>query len=178
MLRTYLDENLKKEFIRESQSSIEYSILFVSKKDEKLWLYINYWELNNIIVKNSYSLSLILKLQDQLQEAKIFSKFNISDVYNWIWIKSEEEWKTVMRTCFELYKYMIMSFELINASAMFQTYINNVLREHLDVFVVVYLDDILVYSKNEEDHKKHVRQILNALKKADLRIISEKSQFY
>ena len=71
-----------------------------------------------------------------------------------------------------------MSFRLINASAMFQTYINNVLREHLDVFVVVYLDDILVYSKNEEDHKKHVRQILNALKKADLRIISEKSQFH
>ena len=70
---------------------------------------------------------------------------------------------------------MIMSFELINASAMFQTYINNVLREHLNMFVIVYLDDILVYSKNEKDHKKHVKQILNALKKVDLRIISEKS---
>ena len=73
---------------------------------------------------------------------------------------------------------MIMSFKLINASAMFQTYINNVLREHLNMFVIVYLDDILVYSKNEKDHKKHVRQILNTLKKADLRIISEKSQFH
>ena len=73
---------------------------------------------------------------------------------------------------------MIMSFELINASAMFQTYINNVLREHLNVFVIVYLDNILVYSKNEKDYKKHIRQILNTLKKADLRIISEKTQFH
>ena len=73
---------------------------------------------------------------------------------------------------------MIMLFELINASIMFQTYINNVLREHLNMFVIVYLDNILIYLKNEKDHKKHVRQILSALKKADLRIILEKSQFH
>ena len=77
--------------------------------------------------------------------------------------------------CFELYKYMIMSFKLINASATFQTYINNVLREHLNMFVVIYLDNILVYLKNKKDHKKHVRQILNTLKKADLMIVSEGS---
>ena len=71
-----------------------------------------------------------------------------------------------------------MSFKLMNASATFQTYINNILREHLNMLVIVYLDDILVYSKNEKDYKKHVKQILNALKKADLRIVSEKSQFY
>ena len=73
---------------------------------------------------------------------------------------------------------MIMLFKLINASVIFQTYINNVLKKHLNVFVIVYLNDILVYSKNEKDYKKHIRQILNTLKKADLRIISEKSQFY
>ena len=83
-----------------------------------------------------------------------------------------------MRTCFKLYKYLIMSFRLINAPATFQTYINNVLREHLDVFVIIYLDDILVYSKNEADHKVHVRKILEALRKADLQIKSEKSQFH
>ena len=83
-----------------------------------------------------------------------------------------------MRICFKLYEYIIISFKLINASATFQTYINNVLKEHLNMFVVVYLDDILVYSKNEKDHKKHIRQILNTLKKADLRIVSEKSQFH
>ena len=73
-----------------------------------------------------------------------------------------------MRTHFELYKYLIILFKLINAPAMFQTYINNVLREHLDVFVIIYLNDILVYSKNKTDHKVHVRKILDALKKADL----------
>ena len=83
-----------------------------------------------------------------------------------------------MRTHFRLYKYMIMSFRLINASATFQTYINNVLREHLNMFVIVYLDNILVYLKNEKDHKKHIRQILNTLKKVNLRIVSEKSQFH
>ena len=73
---------------------------------------------------------------------------------------------------------MIISFRFINASAMFQTYINNILREHLNVFVIIYLDDILVYSKNKKDYKKHIRQVLNALKKANLRIVLKKSQFY
>ena len=73
---------------------------------------------------------------------------------------------------------MIMLFELINASATFQTYINNILKEYLNMFVIINLDDILIYSKNEKDHKKHIKQILNTLKKADLRIISEKSQFH
>ena len=73
---------------------------------------------------------------------------------------------------------MIMLFKLTNASTTFQTYINNVLREHLNMFVIIYFNNILIYSKNEKDHKKHIRQILNTLKKADLRIISEKSQFH
>ena len=73
---------------------------------------------------------------------------------------------------------MIILFKLINAFITFQTYINNVLREHLNVFVIIYFNDILVYSKNKKNYKKHIRQILNALKKVNLRIISEKSQFY
>ena len=84
-----------------------------------------------------------------------------------------------MKNCYEnvlrLYKYMIILFKLTNASVIFQTYINNVLREYLNMFVIIYLDNILIYLKNEKDYKKHVRQILNALKKADLRIVSEKS---
>ena len=71
-----------------------------------------------------------------------------------------------------------MLFKLINAFVMFQTYINNVLRKHLNMFIIVYLNDILVYSKNKKNYKKHVKQILNTLKKADLRIILKKSQFY
>ena len=80
--------------------------------------------------------------------------------------------------CFKLYKYIIMSFKLINASAMFQTYINNVLKEHLNIFIIIYLDNILIYLKNKKDYKKYIRQILNTLKKVDLRIILEKSQSY
>ena len=83
-LHIYLNENLKKRFIRKSQSSAEYLILFVLKKNKTLWLCVNYWELNNIIIKNSYLLPLILKLQDWLQGAKIFSKFDISEAYNQI----------------------------------------------------------------------------------------------
>ena len=119
VLCTYLNENLKKRFIRESQSPAGYLILFILKKNKTLWLCVNYWGLNNIMIKNSYSLPLISELQDWLQEAKMFSKFNISGAYNWIWIKSDEEWKTAMRTHFELYKYLIMLFELINAPATF-----------------------------------------------------------
>ena len=84
ILWMYLDENLKKEFIREFQSLTEYLILFVLKKNKKLWLYVDYQRLNNITVRNSYLLSLISELQDQLQRAKIFSKFDISDAYNQI----------------------------------------------------------------------------------------------
>ena len=90
-LQIYLDENLKKEFIKEFQLFAEYLISFVLKKDEKLQLCVNYQKLNNITVKNSYLLSLISELQDQLQEAKIFNKFNILDAYNQILIKLEEE---------------------------------------------------------------------------------------
>ena len=83
-----------------------------------------------------------------------------------------------MRTHFKLYKYLVMLFKLINALTTFQTYINNILREYLDVFVVIYLDNILVYSKSKADHKVHVRKVLKALKKVNLQIKSEKSQFY
>ena len=118
-LHTYLNENQKKGFIRESQSPAGYSILFILKKDKMLQLCIDYWGLNNIMIKNSYLLPLISELQDWLQRAKIFSKFDISGAYNWIWIKSGEEWKTVMRTHFELYKYLVILFRLINAPAIF-----------------------------------------------------------
>ena len=83
-----------------------------------------------------------------------------------------------MRTHFELYKYLIMSFKLINTSATFQTYINNILREYLNIFVIIYLDNILVYLINKENHKEHVRKVLKILQKINLQIKSEKSQFY
>jgi len=177
-LRQYLKENMQKEFIRESQSSAKYSILFVSKLNESLRLCVDYRALNNITIKNSYSLSLISELQDRLQRAQWFTKFDILEAFNWIWIKEEDEWKTVFCTWLEHYKYLIMSFDLINASVTFQTFVNNVLQCYLNQFIIVYLNDILVYSKTKKEHVQHVKKILQTLKKVDLCIKSEKSEFH
>ena len=177
-LREYIDENLAKEFIKESQSSADYSILFVSKKDEKQRLCVDYRELNNITIKNSYSLLLIEEIQNRIVDAKIFIKFDISEAYNRIRIKKEDEWKIAFRTRLEHFEYLVMSFELTNASATFQTYINNVLRKYLDKFVIVYLNDILIYFKTKKKHVHHVQKVLEAMKRVDLRIKLEKSEFH
>ena len=167
-----------KEFIKESQSSAEYSILFVLKLNESLRLYVDYRALNNIMIKNSYLLSLISELQNRLQKAQWFTKFNILKAFNWIRIKEENEWKTVFCTWLKHYEYLIMFFNLINASVTFQTFVNNILRRYLNQFVIVYLNDILVYSKTKKEHVQHVKKILQTLKKVDLRIKSEKSEFH
>ncbi len=174
----YLKENMWKKFIRESQSSAEYSILFVVKLNENLRLCVNYRALNNIMIKNSYLLSLISELQDRLQKTQWFMKFNILEAFNWIWIKEKDEWKTVFCTRLEHYEYLIMSFDLINASVTFQIFMNNVLWHYLNQFVIVYLNDILIYSKTKKEHVQYVKKILQTLKKVNLCIKSEKSEFY
>ncbi len=174
----YLKKNMRKEFIRESQSSAKYSILFVSKLNESLRLCVDYRALNNITIKNSYSLSLIAELQNRLQNAQWFTKFNILETFNWIWIKEKDEWKTVFCTRLEHYEYLIMSFNLINASVMFQIFMNNVLWCYLNQFIIVYLNDILVYSKTKKEHVQHVKKVLQTLKKVDLHIKSGKSEFH
>ena len=118
-LQQYLKENLWKEFIRKSQLLTEYSILFILKSNESLKLCVNYRTLNNIMIKNSYSLSLIAELQNRLQSVQWFTKFNIFKAFNWIWIKEEDEWKTVFHSQLKHYEYLIMSFDLINASVTF-----------------------------------------------------------
>ncbi len=178
VLRQYLKENMQKKFIKESQSSAEYSILFVSKSNKSLKLCVDYRTLNNITIKNSYLLSLIAELQDRLQRTQWFMKFNILKAFNWIRIKEKDEWKTVFCTRLEHYEYLIMSFNLINASVTFQIFMNNVLRRYLNQFIIVYLNDILVYSKTKKEHVWHVKKVLQTLKKVDLRIKSGKSEFH
>ena len=124
VLRKYLDDVLVKSWIKHSVSSVNMSVLFVSKKDEDLRLCVNYWSLNCITIKNWHSLSLISETLDWLSEAKIFTKLDLKNAYHCIWIWQGDKWKTVFCTCYEHFKYMIMSFELINASVTFQTYIN------------------------------------------------------
>ncbi len=167
-----------KKFIRESQSSAEYLILFISKLNESLKLCVDYRALNNITIKNSYLLSLIAELQNKLQSAQWFTKFNILKTFNQIWIKEEDEWKTVFHTQLKHYEYLIMSFDLINASVMLQIFVNNVLQRYLNQFIIVYLNDILVYSKTKKEYVQHVKKVLQTLKKVDLHIKSEKSEFH
>ena len=156
----YLEKNLWKEFIWESQSSARYSILFVPKSDGSLRLCVDYRALNNITVKNSYPLPLISELQDRFQGAQWFTKFDILGAFNQIRIKEGDEWKTAFWTRSGLYEYLVMPFRLTNAPATFQTFINNVLREYLNQFMVIYLDDILIYFKTKEQHVQHVCKVL------------------
>ena len=174
----YLEKNLQKGFIRESQSSARYSILFVLKSDGSLRLCVDYWALNNITVKNSYLLPLISELQDQFQGVQWFTKFDIPGAFNQICIKEGDEWKTAFWTRSGLYEYLVMPFRLINASATFQAFINNVLREYLNQFVIIYLDDILIYSKTKEQHVQHICKVLQALQDAGLQVKPEKSLFH
>ena len=177
-LREYLDENLKKEFIQKSKSSTRYSILFVLKKDETFRLCVDYRKLNEIIVKNRYSLPNINELQDRLARAIYFTKLNLRGAYNLIRMRAGEEWKTAFRTRYGHYEYMVMPFGLTNASATYQEMINDALREHLNVFVIAYLDDILIYSKTLNEHKQHVRAMLQCLEGRQLLLKPEKCEFH
>ena len=173
-----MNENLKKKFIKKSQSSTKYSILFVFKKNETLRLCVDYRKLNEIIIKNRYSLLNINELQNKLSKTIYFTKLNLKGAYNLIRMKTREKWKTIFRTRYEHYEYTIMSFELINASTTCQEMINDALREHLNVFVIAYLDDILIYFKTLIEHEQHVRKVLQCLKQRRLLFKLEKCEFH
>jgi transposase InsO family protein len=177
-LRSYIDEFTAKGFIRESKSPAGYPIFYVPKPDGGLRLCVDYRHLNEITVKNAYTLPLIQELRDRLQGAKWFTKFDVPLAFHRIRIKEGDEWKTAFRTRLGHYEYMVMPFGLTNAPATMQAYMNNVLREHLDEFVSVYMDDILVYSRTLEEHVEHVRKVLYALEKYNLRLNPSKSEFH
>jgi hypothetical protein len=175
MLKNYIEINLRKKFIKSSQSFTRYFILFALKKNEKLILYVNYWQLNNITIKNRYALSLISELEDKTHKIKIFTKIDLRDEYHRIRMKKNEKWKIAFKIKYEHYEYQVMFFELTNTSTMLQTLMNKILREYLNDFVIIYLDNILIYSKDEKIHEEHVRKILNKLMKKKLLINAKKS---
>ena len=158
VLRNYIDENFRKKIIRKSKTPTRYPILFSPKKNGKLKICVDYRKLNNIIVKNRYLLPNISELQDRLGNAKIFTKLDLRNAYNLIRIKNGEEWKTVFRTRYGHYEYLVMPFGFTNAPATCQTLINNVLKTYLDKTVVAYLDDILIYFDKQEHHVQHVQK--------------------
>lgn len=177
-LDTYLKENLNKGFIRTSNSPAGAPVLFVKKKDGSLRLCVDYRRLNNMTIKNRYPLPLIQESLDRLRDAKWYTKIDLRGAYNLIRIKEGDEWKTAFRTRYGLFEYTVMPFGLTNAPASFQQMINEVLRDYLDVTVIVYLDDILIFSKTREQHVHHVKAVLQRLRENRLWAKLEKCEFF
>ena len=177
-LKSNLKENLDHGFICPSSSPAGAPILFVKKKDGSLRLVVDYRGLNKITIKNRYPLPLIGELLDRLKTAKIFSTIDLRGAYNLVRVAEGEEWKTAFRTRYGHYEYQVMPFGLTNAPASFQHFINDIFSDILDNYVVVYLDDILVFSNNKEDHTQHVREVLQRLRNNSLFGKLEKSNFH
>jgi hypothetical protein len=126
-------------------------------------MYVDYRELNKVTKKNRYPLPLILELLEQLGSAKIFIKIELRGAYNLVQVTEGDEWKTTFRTRYGHFEYLVMPFGLTNTPIVFQHMMNDIFWEYLDHFVVIYLDDILIYSKNEEEHNHHVCCVLSKL---------------
>jgi len=156
-LKTQLNELLKNGLIRPSSSPWGCKAIFVMKKDQSLRMCVDYCPLNAVTIKNKFPLPRIDILFDQLSKAKVFSKIDLRSGYHQIKIRPEDVPKTTFLTRYGLYEYLLMSFGLANAPAHFMYLMNSVFMPKLDKFVVVFIDDILVYSCNEEDHAEHLR---------------------
>ena len=135
-------------------------MLFVKKKDDTLRLYIDYRGLNQVTIMNTYPLPHIEELFDQLKWARVFSKLDLRQGYYQVRIKEEDIPKTAFNTWYGHYEWVVMPFGLTNAPAVFMDLIQRVFRPYLDQFVVIFLDDFLIYFKSEEDHARHLRLVL------------------
>ena len=177
-LKTQLQELIDKGFIRPSQSPWGAPVLFVKKKDGTLRLCIDYRELNKITIKNKYSLPRIDDLFDQLAGATTFSKIDLRSGYHQLKIRNEDIPKTAFRTRYGHYEFLVMSFGLTNAPAAFMDLMNRVFEDYIDKFVIVFIDDILVYSKSREEHEQHLRLVLERLKEKQLYAKFKKCEFW
>ncbi|KAL0553911.1 hypothetical protein IC582_007815 [Cucumis melo] len=177
-LKVQLQDLLDKGFIRPSVSPWGAPVLFVKKKDGSMRLCIDYRELNKVTVKNRYPLPRIDDLFDQLQGATVFSKIDLRSGYHQLRIKDEDIPKTAFRSRYGHYEFIVMSFGLTNAPAVFMDLMNRVFREFLDTFVIVFIDDILIYSKTEAEHEEHLRMVLQTLRDNKLYAKFSKCEFW
>ena len=177
-LRTYLDDMLAQGKISRIKSPAGAPILFVPKPDSRLRLVVNYRGLNKVTIHNKYLIPMMTELKDRVKDAQIFTKLDLKDGFHLIRIRQGDEWKTAFRTHYGLYEYKVMPFGLVNAPATFQTMMNEILREFLDDGVVVYIDDILIYSKDPKDHITLVRKVLQRLRDFQMAISLEKRVFH
>ncbi|GJS08081.1 putative reverse transcriptase domain-containing protein [Tanacetum coccineum] len=177
-LAEQLKELSDKGFIRPSSSPWGAPILFVKKKDGSFRMCIDYRELNKLTVKNRYPLPRIDDLFDQLQGSSIYSKIDLRSGYHQLRVREEDIPKTAFRTRYGHYEFRVMPFGLTNAPAVFMDLMNRVCKPYLDKFVIVFIDDILIYSRNEKEHEEHLKTILELLKKEELYAKFSKCEFW
>ncbi|GJV68350.1 putative reverse transcriptase domain-containing protein [Tanacetum coccineum] len=163
-----LKELSEKGFIRPSSSPWEATVLFFKKKDGSFRMCIDYRELNKLTVKNRYPLPRIDNLFDQLQGSSIYSKIDLRSGYHQLRVREEDIPKTAFRTRYGHYEFQVMPFGLTNEPAVLMYLMNRVCKPYLDKFVIVFIDDILIYSKNKQEHEEHLKIILELLKKEEL----------
>ncbi|GKC50206.1 putative reverse transcriptase domain-containing protein [Tanacetum coccineum] len=177
-LSEQLQELSDKGFIRPSSSPWGAPVLFVKKKDRSFRMCIDYRELNKLMVKNRYPLLRINDLFDQVQGSSVYSKIDLRSGYHQLRVREEDIPKTAFRTRYGHYEFKVMLFGLTNAPVVFMDLMNWVCKPYLDKFVIVFTDDILIYSKNKQEHKEHLKQILELLKKEELYAKFSKCEFW
>ncbi|KAH0776360.1 hypothetical protein KY290_007771 [Solanum tuberosum] len=177
-LKEQLKDLLDKGFIQPSVSPWGAPVLFVRKKNGSLRMCIDYRQLNKVTIKNKYPLPRIHDLFDQLQGASCFSKIDLRSGYHQLRVRECDIRKTAFRTRYGHYKFLVMSFGLTNAPAAFMDLMNRVFKPYLDMFVVVFIDFVLIYSRNKEDHASHLRIVLQTLKAKELYAKLSKCEFW
>ena len=177
-LKSQLQELLDKGFIRPSVSPWGAPVLFVKKKDGTLRMCIDYRQINKVTVKNKYSLPRIEDLFDQLKGAGVFSNIDLRSGYYQLRVKEGDVPKTAFRTRYGHYEFLVMPFGLTNAPEAFMDLMNRVFRPYVDQFVVVFIDDILVYSKDAQEHEQNLRIVLEMLREKKLYAKLSKCDFW
>ena len=177
-LKEQLKDLLEKGYIRPSTSPWGAPVLFVRKKDGSLRMCIDYRQLNKVTIKNKYPLPRIDDLFDQLQGARCFSKIDLRSGYHQVRVREKDIPKTAFRTRYGHFEFLVMSFGLTNAPAVFMDLMNSLFRPFLDLFVIVFIDDILVYSRSEDEHADHLRAVLQTLRDRKLYAKFSKCEFW
>jgi len=167
-LREFINEHLAMGFICSSKSPFGAPVLFIKKKDGSLRLCVDFCRLNAITWKDKYPLPLISDLLDAPWRARIFTKLDLKHAYHLVRVALGDEWKTAFRTRYGSFEWLVMPFGLTNALSVFQRFVNEIFADLLAVYILVYLDDILIFSNNMADHKKHVKEVLQRLRKHGL----------
>jgi hypothetical protein len=177
VLRKFLEENLSKGFIRASLSPAVSLVLFAKKPNRGLCFCIDYRALNIITIKNRYPLLLIQETLACFNRAKFYTKLDIITTFNRIRITEKQEYLTVFNTRYSLFETLVILFGLSNTLVIFQARINEILYLYLDIFCMVYINNILIYLDNLLEHKKHIKKILYVLQNTSFQLDIKKYKF-